>query len=111
MGPDSQSGQAGDRSWSSDTHSSQIGSGGATFIYAPGLGLDAFMRSFWEGRTYNARAMFTGRVLFSPDNRTEPYPARYPVYVPDAQSSANVRLTITDGLATGQSVRWISDGS
>src|SRR5215213_2636700 len=99
-------------SWSSDTHSSQIGGGGATYIYAPALLFDDLIRSFWEGRSYNAKATFTGRVVFSPTgSATEPYPARYPVYVPDSQSAASVRMTITGGLTSGQSVRWVSDDS
>src|SRR4051812_30228539 len=99
-------------SWSSDTHSSQIGSGEATYIYAPALQFDDLIHSFWEGCSYNAKATFSGRLIFSPTgSATEPYPARYPVYVPDSQSAASVRLTVTGGLTSGQSVRWVSDGS
>ena len=100
-------------SWSSDTHHSQaFTSSSATYIYAPSLDFDALMRSFFEGRTYNARADFPGRLLFGLDSALqEPYPARYPVYVPANQATAPVSLKIDSGLSSSYQVQWIVNGS
>src|SRR5215213_10151450 len=100
-------------SFSSDTHSSRGLSGdGATYIYAPALEFDPLMRSFFEGRTYNAMADFPGRVLFGLDSALqEPYPARYPVYVPANQATAPVSLKIDSGLSSSYKLQWIVNGS
>ena len=100
-------------SFSSDTHSASGLSGdGATYIYAPALEFDPLMRSFFEGRTYNAMADFPGRVLFGLDSALqEPYPARYPVYVPANQTTAPVSLKIDSGLSSSYQVQWIVNGS
>jgi hypothetical protein len=40
----------------------------------------------------------------------EPYPARYPIYVPATQTSVNVHLSVTGGLKSGYTIRWIRNG-
>ncbi|MFL5759066.1 MAG: hypothetical protein ACJ789_04965 [Thermomicrobiales bacterium] len=95
-------------SWSSDSHHASFTP--ATFIFAPSLDFDSLMRSFYEGRTYNARNSFGGRIIFNLDNSVDPYPARYPVFVPANQASAPVSLAVTGGLRVGDQVRWFSNG-
>lgn len=98
--------------WSSDTHTGVAYGKRATFLYATALDFDALMKAYFEGRTYNARNYFPGRVIFNLDSSSsEPYPARYPVYVSDAESSFDVNLHITDGLSTSWEVRWFRNGS
>lgn len=102
--------------WSSDMHkvaTLDAGSRGlATYLYAPALELNDLMRSLFEGRAYMAGHQFAGRVLFNLDSvSSEPYPARYPVYVPDTQTTANVRLSIPGSVANGSKVRWLVNGS
>ena len=73
--------------WSSDTHTGVDAGKAATFIYAPALEFNELIHSYFEGRVYNARNDFGGRVIFNLDAASqEPYPARYPVYVSDAQT-------------------------
>jgi hypothetical protein len=45
------------------------------------------------------------------DGSADPYPARYPIYVSDAQTSALVRVQVTAGLSSGASIGWISDNA
>lgn len=96
--------------WTSDAH--RVAKfGPATYIWAPSLDFDAMTRSAYEGRLYLANNDFPGRVLFGVDgSSTEPYPARYPVYVSDAQKAARAYLSISDGLSGDDSVVWISNG-
>ncbi|HEY6071969.1 MAG TPA: hypothetical protein VIV15_00910, partial [Anaerolineales bacterium] len=97
--------------WSSDTHSG-LGTGRpATYIYAPALDFDKLIQSLYEGRTYDAANNFTGRILFNLNSASqEPYPARYPVYVSDAQTTANVHMAVTSGLGTGWTMPWYRNG-
>ncbi len=102
--------------WSSDMHkvaTLAVGDRGtATYLYAPSLRFDPLMRSLFEGRMYLARNTFNGRIIFNLDpNSAEPYPARYPVYVSDASTSAPVHLKITDSISSGSKVRWLVNGS
>jgi hypothetical protein len=94
--------------YGSDSHEG-IGTGTpADFIDAPGLTFDNLMHSLFEGRLYMAPNNFGGRIVFNLDpSSTSPYPARYPVYVPAGQTSASVHLSVTGGLASGQTVKWI----
>ena len=101
--------------WSSDMHKIATldvsGRGAATYVYSPTIGFDDLMRSIFEGRMYLAGHSFTGRVLFNLDDASqEPYPARYPVRVDPSQTTRNVHLKITGGLATGEKVVWIRNG-
>ncbi len=98
--------------WSSDTHTAGFSGKPATYIYAPLHDFDALIHSMYEGLTYSARADFTGRILFNLDTGSqEPYPARYPVFVSDALSSADVHLEVTGGLRSGDSIEWIRDAA
>ena len=97
----------------SDTHRVFSGSSFATYVYGPELTFDVLVRSIFEGRSYIAMGSFgnQGRVILNLDSSSqEPYPARYPVYVPDAQASVNVHLAVTGGLKSGDSIRWIRNG-
>jgi hypothetical protein len=96
--------------YGSDSHEG-VGAGTpADFIDAPNLTFDSLMHSLFEGRLYMAPNNFGGRIVFNLDpSSPSPYPARYPVYVPAGQTSASVHLSISGGLASGQTVRWIYD--
>ena len=89
--------------WSSDAHAGIAAGMVATYIYAPTTGFDDLLHSLYEGRTYDALNNFSGPVIFNLDPTSqEPYPVRYPVYVPDTQSTANVHLAIGSGLVAGR---------
>ncbi|MEY2581865.1 MAG: cellulose 1,4-beta-cellobiosidase, partial [Ilumatobacteraceae bacterium] len=97
--------------FSSDTHSGETANTEATFLYSPALTFDDLVHSYYEGRSYSAVNNFAGRLVFNLDGSgTEPYPARYPVFVPSTQTSRNVHLSITSGLVSGYKVRWIRNG-
>jgi hypothetical protein len=84
----------------------------ATFLRAPALTLDDLMRNYYEGRLYAASIGFGGRMLLNLDRSAEPYPGRYPVYVPTTQTSATVYLNVTAGLLAGDTIQWVTnDGS
>ena len=94
----------------SDTHRVFSGSSFATYVYGPELSFDSLMHSIFDGRTYIAAGSFgnQGRVIFNLDSSSQqPYPARYPVYVPGMQTSVNVHLFVTGGLKSGYTIRWI----
>jgi len=98
---------------STDKHTaSYTSSSGSTSIYAPTLDFDTLIHSVFEGRTFVNGGSFTGSVGFNLDSASqEPYPARYPVYVPGTQATANVHLAIPAGLSNGYTVKWISNGA
>jgi hypothetical protein len=98
--------------WSSDSHTG-VGTGRpATFIYAPALDFDELLHSYYEGRVYNATNNFTGQLIFNLDSASQnPYPARYPTYVSDAQATANVSLAVTAGLLASDNIRWVRNGT
>jgi len=97
--------------WSSDTHTGISTGRAATYVFAPALDFDELVQSLYEGRTYNATNHFNGRVILNLDSASqEPYPARYPVYVSDAQTTANVHMQVTDGLATNYTMHWYRNG-
>ncbi|MEO8285685.1 MAG: hypothetical protein ABI670_04570 [Chloroflexota bacterium] len=99
-------------SWSTDAHSGLGVQQAATYIYAPSLTLDPLMQSLFEGRSYNGLNNFTGRIAFNINPASqEPYPARYPIYVPSSQTSADVHLQITSGLYSNDIIKWIVNGT
>jgi hypothetical protein len=78
----------------SDTHRVFSGSSFATYVYGPELTFDSLIHSIFDGRTYVAAGSFgdQGRLIFNVDSSSqEPYPARYPMYVP----TRKVRRTYT----------------
>jgi chitodextrinase len=94
--------------WSSDTHTGLDNGKAATYIYASALEFDALMQSCFEGRVYNARNNFGGRLIFNLETTSlEPYPARYPVFVPSSASSVSVHLAVPSGLGSSFRIRWI----
>ncbi|HEY9526959.1 MAG TPA: DNRLRE domain-containing protein, partial [Anaerolineales bacterium] len=96
-----------------DTHRVFSGSSFATYVYGTDLAVDSIIHSIFEGRSYVAEASFgdQGRLIFNLDGSSqEPYPARYPVYVPGTQTSASVHVRVTGGLRSGYIVRWIRNG-
>jgi hypothetical protein len=96
---------------STDTHKSFSTASHATYIYAPSLDFDTLIQSLFEGRTYIAGGNFAGRILFNIDAEPqEPYPARYPVYVSDAQQVIDLHLAISTGLSKSDTIRWIRNG-
>jgi hypothetical protein len=102
--------------WGSDSHQTATFDdalrGVATYVNAPVLDFNQMMRSMFEGRSYLARNSFGGRIVFNRDSASqEPYPARYPVYVSDAATSAPAHLAISGGIGSGWSVRWIVNGA
>jgi hypothetical protein len=99
--------------WSSESHNGFF-SGGTqtTHVYAPALDFDSLMHSMFEGRMYLAPANFgSNRLIFNLDGSAAPYPARYPVYIPAAQTTANVHLNVTGGIASGSNVVWVVNGA
>jgi chitodextrinase len=99
-------------SWSSDSHSGLTSSKAATYIYAPALDFNELIRSYFEGRVYNGISSFSGRVSFNiTSGSQDPFPARYPIYVSDAQSAANVHMAVTSGLSSGYTMRWVRNGT
>ncbi|HEX6287729.1 MAG TPA: hypothetical protein VFZ66_00990 [Herpetosiphonaceae bacterium] len=99
-------------SWSSDTHEGVDTSKAATFMYAPALSFDELMHAYFEGRIYNARASFDGRTILNLDSQSlEPYPARYPVYVPATQASIPVHLAVTADVGSSYRVVWVRNGT
>jgi hypothetical protein len=91
----------------SDAHEGPGSTTPSMYIDAPTLTLNDLMHSYFEGRMYGAPGNFGGTVVFNLDGSPSPYPARYPVYVPSSQSSANVNLNISGGIGASQQVRWI----
>jgi hypothetical protein len=98
--------------WSSDTHSGLSSGRSATYIYAPALDFNELIHSLFEGRTYNGTNNFDGQLIFNLNSTSqEPYPARYPMYVSDAQANANVHMAVTGGLGSNWTMRWYRNGS
>jgi hypothetical protein len=98
--------------WSTDTHTGVGSTAQAAYVYAPALEFDPLVRSLFEGRFYNAIANFAGNLVLRPESAApgEPYPARYPVYVPEGQTSADARLAVSAGLTSGNTVVWVRNG-
>jgi hypothetical protein len=100
--------------WTTDDHSGSWNSlSPVTVIYAPSLSSDDLLHALFEGRAYN-RQLGSGasrlRVVLNLDPLSvEPYPARYPVYVPTSQPTASMHVDIS-GIPTGDVVRWIANG-
>ncbi len=99
---------------SAGTDSHEIGNASsmANYLRAPALTLGGLMPSYYEGRLYLGLASFGGRMVLNLDGSAEPYPGRYPVYVPASRTSASVSLSISSGLVAGDTIRWVTnDGS
>lgn len=98
-------------SGSTDKHTASYSSSSdSTYIYAPALDFDLFIRSMFEGRTFMASG-YSGPAVFNLDAASQdPYPARYPVYVPDTLSSINVHFSIPAGANSGYKVNWVRNG-
>jgi hypothetical protein len=96
---------------STDKHTASYSSSSdSTYIYAPALDFDLLVRSLFEGRTFMASG-FSGSASLNLDSASQdPYPARYPVYVPDTLIAINVHLVIPSGAANGYKVNWIRNG-
>ena len=96
---------------STDKHTASYSSSSdSTNIYAPALDFDLLIRSLFEGRAFMASG-FAGSASFNLDSSSQdPYPARYPVYVPDTLGSVNVHLVIPSGTSAGYKVNWIQNG-
>jgi len=100
--------------WGSDNHTGQwSGSSQATFLYAPSNGFDDLMGALYEGRAYVGRlgtSTSQTRLLFDlGSTASQPYPGRYPVFVP-VGSSVTVHATIT-AVKSGDFVRWVDNGT
>ncbi|MEA2449487.1 MAG: large repetitive protein [Thermoleophilaceae bacterium] len=97
-------------SWSSDAHRPDK-FGPATYLLAPSIGFNDLMRSYYEGRSYVALDDFAGRATFNLDGAdSQPYAARYPVYVSPAQSLARVHFAIDAGITPGSKIVWTRNG-
>src|SRR6476469_8650343 len=97
---------------STDKHTASYSNASdSTNIYAPALDFDLLIRSLFEGRAFMASG-FTGSASFNLDPASqEPYPALYPVYVPDTLSAVNVHFVIPSGAGSGYIVKWIRNGT
>lgn len=99
--------------WGSDNHvGTWSGSSMATFLYAPSNGFDDLMQALFEGRAYDAQlgsgAGHLSLVLNVGTSATEPYAARYPLYVPSGGTvSLHVKIA---NIKSGSSVRWVQNG-
>jgi chitodextrinase len=100
--------------WGTDNHvGTWSGASQSSYMFAPTLTADTLIRSFFEGRMYMGVGNFSGRVILNLDPTSpNPYPGRYPVYVSDAQATADVSLNVTAGIVpTAGSVVWFVDGA
>jgi hypothetical protein len=98
---------------STDNHLGTWSAGSeATYIQAPSVEFDDLMRSMYEGRMFMAlNSWGDNRVIFNPDPASaDAHPARYPIFVPQSQTTASAHLTITGGIAAGSNVVWITNG-
>jgi hypothetical protein len=100
--------------WGSDNHvGTWSGSSQATFLYAPSNGFDDLMQALFEGRVYDAKlgtsAGHLSLILNVGTSATEPYPARYPLYVPIGQS-VSLHASIAR-IKSGSYVRWVQNGT
>jgi hypothetical protein len=100
-------------SFGSDNHvGAWSGSSMATYLFSPSNGFDDLMQSLFEGRGYDAPlGTSTTRMsmLFNVGtSAAEPYPARYPLFVPAGQS-VSLHVDITR-VKAGSSVRWVQNG-
>ena len=99
--------------WGSDNHVGVwSGSSQATFLYAPSNGFDDLMQSLFEGRAYDAKLGTSSghlSLLFNVGtSATEPYAARYPLYVPSGQA-VTLHVTLAN-IKSGSYVRWVRNG-
>lgn len=99
--------------WGSDNHNGTWSSSSlATFIYAPSNGFDDLMQALFEGRIYNAKlgsgSNHLSLVLNVGTSAVEPYPARYPLYVPNG-TTVSLRASIAN-VKSGSYVRWVENG-
>jgi hypothetical protein len=93
--------------YGSDAHTDVKSNTPSDFIDARSLALKDLMHSYFEGRMYLAPSNFTGRIIFNLDSGGRPYPARYPTLISPGQTNVGVHLSITGGIASGSTVRWI----
>jgi hypothetical protein len=99
--------------WGSDNHVGVwSGSSLATFLSAPSNGFDDLMQSLFEGRAYDGKLGTSSghlSLLFNVGtSATEPYPARYPLYVPSGQT-VSLHVTLAN-IKSGSFVRWVRNG-
>jgi hypothetical protein len=97
--------------WTSDAHRTEK-FGPVTYIWAPDLTFNSLTRSLYEGRMFLANNDFPGQVFFNSAERTtsDPYPARYPIWVAGGAGLASVHLQITGGVPAGGKVLWVENG-
>jgi len=86
--------------WGSDNHvGTWSGSSMATFIYAPSNGFDDLMQALFEGRIYDAKlgtvSTHLSFLLNVGTSAAEPYPARYPLFVPTG-TTVNLHATLAN---------------
>ncbi len=95
---------------STDTHYAEYDTWDSTYVYATTLEFDPLMQAMFEGRTFAAHG-FVGPVAFNLHSGSqEPYPARYPMYVPDSYGTTHVHLSVPGGLNSRDAIRWIRNG-
>ena len=98
--------------WSSDSHTGSFGTRPASYLYAPTRTVPALLKSMYEGRSFNAIGSFQGALVFNLDGSlAEPYPARYPIYVSAAATTADVHLHVTGDVSTKHRIDWTVDGA
>jgi hypothetical protein len=99
--------------WGSDNHvGTWSGSSLSTYLFSPSNSFDDLVQATFEGRGYNALlGTSTTRMsmLFNVGtSAAEPYPARYPLYVPTGDS-VSLHVDVTH-VKAASSVRWVQNG-
>lgn len=98
-------------SWGTDSHETIDRGNPATFVFAPDLHLDTFVRALYEGRSFLAKNTFDGAFFLTlSSHATDPHPARYPVFVSNATTAVPVFAQLTGTVPAGTTIRWIRNG-
>ena len=93
----------------SDTHTGFTEGLNTTYIYAASNSRLDIFRSMFEGRMFMGLNNFSGILIFNIKESSEPYPARYPIYI-----SKNVNATLyvkVNGTQNGWKLCWIRNGT
>jgi hypothetical protein len=99
--------------FTTDDHSATWGTGSPIAnLFSPTNSFDHLMQALFEGRAYNSllgTSTTRTSMLFNTGNAaSEPYPARYPLFVPSGDT-LNLHVTVSH-VRSGSFVRWVQNG-